>query len=317
MSAKSRNLLGVLIGAAILAAGGAAQAGTIADAASKLKDQHSDHFDQSSQSQNSDNSGNGSSARFGPSQDAPQQQQSHSDPAPSRPEPSHDSHRGNDGDRHGNDANRGHDRRDDNRGREGSSHSLNEDLGRLHGNSRDYDDRNRGNYRSGPRPPHVVDHLPSNRHDYVWRGNHYYFSGGHWYQPYGSTFISIDIPFGLFVTTLPGYYTSFWYGGTRYFYSDHTYFVYDPDEQGYLVTHSPYGDDDEEYNDSSQGDDLYVYPAKGQSEQQQADDRYECHRWAADQSHYDPLNDAYDANKNAAYRRAVIACLTGRGYTVN
>ena len=78
--------------------------------------------------------------------------------------------------------------------------------------------------------------------------------------------------------------------------------MYDTDRRGYVVTRSPYGDDDEQYDDSAPADDLYVYPAKGQSEQQQADDRYECHRWAADQTHYDPLNDEYDADRRADYR---------------
>jgi hypothetical protein len=34
--------------------------------------------------------------------------------------------------------------------------------------------------------------------------------------------------------------------------------------------------------------DIYVYPTKGQSEKQLDRDRYECHNWAAKQSHYDP-----------------------------
>lgn len=33
---------------------------------------------------------------------------------------------------------------------------------------------------------------------------------------------------------------------------------------------------------------LYVYPAKGQSDQQLADDRYACHRWAVKESDFDP-----------------------------
>lgn len=34
--------------------------------------------------------------------------------------------------------------------------------------------------------------------------------------------------------------------------------------------------------------DIYVYPAKGQSDEQLADDRYECHRWAVKESDFDP-----------------------------
>jgi hypothetical protein len=34
--------------------------------------------------------------------------------------------------------------------------------------------------------------------------------------------------------------------------------------------------------------DMYVYPAKGQSEQQLSNDRYECHRWAVKETGFDP-----------------------------
>lgn len=35
---------------------------------------------------------------------------------------------------------------------------------------------------------------------------------------------------------------------------------------------------------------LYVYPLKKQSTEQQDKDRYECHRWAVDQTGFDPSN---------------------------
>jgi hypothetical protein len=34
--------------------------------------------------------------------------------------------------------------------------------------------------------------------------------------------------------------------------------------------------------------DIYVYPSKGQTDKQLDRDRYECHNWAAAQSHYNP-----------------------------
>ena len=34
--------------------------------------------------------------------------------------------------------------------------------------------------------------------------------------------------------------------------------------------------------------DIYVYPSKGQTDQQLDRDRYECHNWAVKQSHYNP-----------------------------
>ena len=34
--------------------------------------------------------------------------------------------------------------------------------------------------------------------------------------------------------------------------------------------------------------DLFIYPAKGQSQEQQDKDRYECHSWAVQQTGFDP-----------------------------
>jgi len=44
------------------------------------------------------------------------------------------------------------------------------------------------------------------------------------------------------------------------------------------------------YNQISQQMKLYVYPAKGQSKQQQKKDEFECYTWAVEQSGIDPLN---------------------------
>jgi hypothetical protein len=165
------------------------------------------------------------------------------------------------------------------------------------------------------RPGRVIHRLPSGYRDYSWGGRRYYYHGGSWYQPYGGTYISVGIPYGMFVSTLPGAYSSFWFGSTRYYYSDYNYYTYEPARRGYVIVKSPY--DDEYYDeDSRQDQDLYIYPARGQSEQQQADDRYECHRWGASETDYDPIDDEYDADRRQEYLRAMTACLTGRGYTV-
>jgi hypothetical protein len=44
------------------------------------------------------------------------------------------------------------------------------------------------------------------------------------------------------------------------------------------------------YNQISQQMKLYVYPAKGQSKQQQKEDEFACYQWAVEQSGIDPLN---------------------------
>jgi len=44
------------------------------------------------------------------------------------------------------------------------------------------------------------------------------------------------------------------------------------------------------YNQISSGLKLYVFPAKGQNQQQQKVDEFECYKWAMQQSGIDPLN---------------------------
>lgn len=326
MSNKFRNVLGVIVTATLLAVSATASAGVVDKAASKLRDQKSE---QRSDQKSDKNSDKGSAPHSEQGRNAQPQRD--------------DRVRGNAGDQSPPPRSGGRDSRDDNGNRngdgdrergpgsnptpnqgQGSSRDLRDDLDRLYGNrgsdrDRDHDGNHGGNGNHdghNHRPPRVVERLPPGYRNYYWNDSHYYVYGGHWYRPYGSSFITVGIPFGLFVATLPGLYTSTWVDGTRYYYADSTYYVYEPVRRGYVVTRSPYGDDENDY-DEDYGDDLYIYPARGQSEQLQADDRYQCHRWAADQSHYDPLDDEYNSDKRADYRRAMTACLTGRGYTVN
>lgn len=173
-------------------------------------------------------------------------------------------------------------------------------------------------YRAPP-PERIVPRLPPGYRQYYWSGSPYYSFGGHWYRPYGSSFLIVGAPLGLFVPYLPSYYSTVWIGGTRYYVADDTYYVYDPVRRGYIVTRSPYGGDDrdDDYDAApSASTELFIYPTRGQSEQQQAEDRYQCHRWAVDQSHYDPTESEYRAADRAEYDRALTACLTGRGYSV-
>jgi hypothetical protein len=61
---------------------------------------------------------------------------------------------------------------------------------------------------------------------------------------------------------------------------------------------------------------MYVYPAAGQTEAQTAEDRYQCHVWAADQSGYDPTLGAGNRDDAEGYTRAFTACMQGRNYVV-
>jgi opacity protein-like surface antigen len=73
---------------------------------------------------------------------------------------------------------------------------------------------------------------------------------------------------------------------------------------------------------SATADNLTITAKNGQTQEQQWSDRYECHRWARNQSGFDPAQPASDltpsesASRRDQYRRAFTACLEGRGYSV-
>lgn len=126
---------------------------------------------------------------------------------------------------------------------------------------------------------------------------------------------------GAFVATLPLYYNTYWWDGVPYYYYGDTYFRWDGGLQEYQVVTPPSdvaaAASQAQATDQTQGTDLFAYPTKGQSADQQKTDRYECHSWAVTQSGYDPTaGAATDSTKSGDYQRAEAACLTGRGYSV-
>ncbi len=167
-----------------------------------------------------------------------------------------------------------------------------------------------------PSRGHVVRVLPRDHRAVVFRGSRYYFYGGAWYRPHGPSFVVVAPPLGLFVPILPPYYTTIWVGGVPYYYANEVYYAHRGN--GYVVVEPPGGDVSQA---PPPADQMFVYPRLGQSEKQQADDRYECHRWAVSQTGFDPTQppggpEGQRAEKRADYQRAMSACLDGRGYTV-
>lgn len=166
----------------------------------------------------------------------------------------------------------------------------------------------------------VVDVVPRGHLVVPYRDMRYYFYGGVWYRPYGSRFVVTLPPVGLAISVLPPYYTTVWVRGVPYYYADGVYYVWRPYERTYVVVEPPRETD--VVTLPPEPEQLYIYPRQGQSEQQQATDRYECHRWAVDQTGFDPTRagggvpESQTAARRADYLRATQACLEGRGYTV-
>jgi hypothetical protein len=126
---------------------------------------------------------------------------------------------------------------------------------------------------------------------------------------------------GLYFATLPLYYQTYYWNGVPYYYSDNTYYIYDPNVRQYETVAPPDGLAEQTPQGSAgsppAGTELIAYPKNGQSSDQQAKDKFECHEWAAGQTAYDPTTGAAaPANKRTDYMRAQAACLEGRGYSV-
>jgi hypothetical protein len=182
-------------------------------------------------------------------------------------------------------------------------------------------DSHHGHDRFYPRVGAVVPSLGPGYFTTRFRGVPYYFHEGSWYRSRGRSFVVVQPPIGAFVTVLPPFYTTLMFGGIPYYYADNVYYRWDAVSNGYLVSQPP---QNAESVDAASGsaNQVFVYPKNAQSAEQQAKDRYECYRWAADQSGFDPTrvgNGTGDHAGNAtreAYERAQAACLEARGYSV-
>jgi hypothetical protein len=178
---------------------------------------------------------------------------------------------------------------------------------------------NHGNWGPHPsywRPGYVVNAMPSGHYRVPYRGSDYYFNDGYWYRPYGARYVVVTPPYGVRVRYLPSYAEQVWVGSIGYFLAAGTYYLWQastqdyevvapPQQQAVAVAQSPY--------------DVIAYPMYNQGPDQQARDRYECHGWAVQQSGFDPATASYAPPVYVAdnYRRALGACLSGRGYSVN
>ena len=127
---------------------------------------------------------------------------------------------------------------------------------------------------------------------------------------------------GLYLATLPWYYSTYYWDGIPYYYADNTYYRWNSVVGQYESVRPVVARAQTAAAQSAGSTDLFMYPKSGQSTEQQERDRYECHRWAADQTGFDPTQTGGGVAANAAaakradYLRADGACLEGRHYSV-
>jgi hypothetical protein len=183
---------------------------------------------------------------------------------------------------------------------------------------------------------------------YGYRGGGYAYGyrpgwgGGYWRGAFWpSAYYGWGYPFYLGV--LPALYATYWWSGVPYYYVNNVYYTYSASDNGYVATDPPpvaagdYSDDvnaaaaagpdaaqnatppDVSQSAAAAGAGLIAYPRNGQSDQQQSQDKFECHNWAKGQTGFDPTSQASSGAGPAVrsnYGRAMAACLDARGYTV-
>jgi hypothetical protein len=184
-----------------------------------------------------------------------------------------------------------------------------------HGSAPTWWDGAHGHSRSYPRPGWRVHAPPAHSRLFIWAGINYSFFDGVWYAPGPGGYAVVRPPIGIVVDVLPPFRTALVIGGLTYYYANGVYYR-DRPEGGYEVVPTPVGSGAAVLGSGK----LFVYPRLNQNVQQQASDEYECHKWAAGQSGFDPAaaatGQAVQSNGRADYSRAQTACLEGRGYTV-
>lgn len=113
---------------------------------------------------------------------------------------------------------------------------------------------------------------------------------------------------------LPDGARALWLGSMLYFLAAGTYYLWNADQQRYVPVAAPPVAQYENPNDYN----VIAYPTQGQSPDQQARDRYECHAWAVSQSGFDPASAQQPPTSTVRdiYKRAIGACLGGRGYSI-
>ena len=177
-------------------------------------------------------------------------------------------------------------------------------------------------YRPGPWYNRYYYRPPLRRHWVNWYipltfgGVRYFYSNGGYYRFDGFGFSLLDGDIGVYVTTLPYGYRTVIFNDYPYYYANNRYYILDPVRNAYLQVDDPHetGNTADNSAGTSAYQELFVYPTKGQTQEQLGQDKYECHLWAVNQSGFDPSLGQPGAF--AEYRRAQCACLEGRGYTV-
>jgi hypothetical protein len=170
-----------------------------------------------------------------------------------------------------------------------------------------------------PAIDHHIDRLPSQVKTFRQHQHKYYHHKGVFYRPsHNGQYRVVRPPIGARFSHLPAGYFSFNLGRHSYYYLNYGYYLWDRPSRRYVVVEKPYGAEQALVESSHEAiGEVYVYPKQGQTEAQRERDRYECYLWAVEETGFDPGTENYSKRSGLDYRRALTACLEGRGYSVS
>lgn len=171
-----------------------------------------------------------------------------------------------------------------------------------------------------PKVGYSIRTLPKTHYKSRFKNKDYFFNDGIWYASYGSDFRVVIAPAGIRVSRLPPAYSTVWHNRKAYYYANNTYYIWEPTYSSYVVVDKP--TTIQTSNVSLIEEDLYIYPAQGQSDAQLADDRYACHARGRNATQYDPtsppsgISNLELSNMRADYLSIMRGCLLELGYSV-
>jgi hypothetical protein len=177
--------------------------------------------------------------------------------------------------------------------------------------------RDSRDFRMERREGERVRQLPRDRAVIDVQRSRYYYDRGAFYRPYGRQYVVVRPPIGARVRYLPYGYSTFWLGPSLFYLAGSSYYRWEPREREYIVVDKPDGADRVASSQPpSESTQIFAYPKQGQSEAQTERDRYDCYLWSVRQSGFDPAEPGERTDLIPDYRRAMTACLEGRGYSV-
>ena len=168
-------------------------------------------------------------------------------------------------------------------------------------------------------PGHRVSRLPHGHYRINVRNQDYYYFGGQYYRPLNNAYVIVRAPIGARVRHLPAGFLTFYIGSHLFYHVNDTY--YRRVDSEYVVVEEPENIESARIEEAQQSEgkavaELIIYPKKGQDDEQLELDRYQCHRWASEQTSFDPTLSNQLEGHRSDYYRAMGACLEGRGYVV-